>query len=72
MRKIVASSTSTSFIQLSFSKPELGSVYGAGVELQPEHGVSVSALCMSVVAFHLQGAAESVAETGKCMKDNVG
>lgn len=50
--------TSTSFIQLPFPKPELGSVDGAGVELQPEHSVSVSTLGSPVVAFDLQRAAE--------------
>lgn len=42
---------STSLIQLPFAKPELGSVDGAGVELQPEHCVSVSTLGSPVVAF---------------------
>lgn len=31
---------------------------GAGVELQPEHRVSVGTVDPPVVAFHLQGAAE--------------
>lgn len=55
--------TSTSFVQLPFAKPELGSVDGAGVELQPEHSVSVSALGSPVVAFDLQRAAERAEET---------
>lgn len=37
---------------------------GAGVELQPEHSVSVSALGSSVVAFDLQRAAEREEQTG--------
>lgn len=41
----------TSFIQFPFAKPELGSVDGAGVELQPEHRVSVSGLGSPVIAF---------------------
>lgn len=48
-----------SFIQLPLAEPELGSVDGAGVELQPEHRVSVGALGSPVVAFHLKRAAES-------------
>lgn len=51
--------TSEGFIQLSFAEPELGPVDGAGVELQPEDGVSVGALGMPVVAFHLQRAPEN-------------
>lgn len=43
---------STGFVQLSFAKPELGSVDGAGVELQPEDRVSVSTLGSPVVAFY--------------------
>lgn len=50
--------TNTSFIQLPFAEPKLGSVDGAGVELQPEHSVSVGSLGSPVVAFDLQRAAE--------------
>lgn len=42
---------STRFVQLPFAKPQLGSVDGAGVELQSEHGVSVSTLSSPVVAL---------------------
>lgn len=42
---------STSFIQLPFAEPELGSVDGAGVELQPEHDVSVCTLGSPVVTL---------------------
>lgn len=55
--------TSTRFIQLPFAKPELGSVDGAGVELQPEHSVSVSSLGSPVVAFDLQREAKREEET---------
>ena len=56
--------TGTSFIQLPFAEPELGAVDGAGVELEPEHSVSVSTLGSSVVAFDLQRAADKEEETG--------
>lgn len=41
----------TSFVQFPFAKPQLGSMDGAGVKLQPEDGVSVSALSPPVVAL---------------------
>lgn len=63
--------TSTSFVQLSFAKPELRSVDGARVELQPEHSVSVGALGSSVVAFDLQRAAARRGEEAQ-IKRHVG
>lgn len=50
--------TCTSFIQLPFAEPQLRTVDGAGVELQPEHRVPVGSLDSPVVALDLQGAAE--------------
>lgn len=37
---------------------------GAGVELQPEHRVSVGTVGPPVVAFHLKGAAEGERSNG--------
>lgn len=41
-------------VQFSLAKPQLGSVNGAGVELDPEHHLSLCCSAPSVVALYLR------------------